>query len=101
MQSRSGPGRERAVEHILTEVSGAVLALSAPAHVQDYVKALITVFDQAEDLESLDDLHTLCGITQTISALLAMSGARLADFQSCSTITASSSTFSTTTSLKV
>ena len=33
---------------------------------QDYIKQLITVFDQAEDLESLEDLHALCSLMQTI-----------------------------------
>jgi len=33
---------------------------------QDYIKQLIGVFDQAEDLESLEDLHALCSLMQTI-----------------------------------
>ncbi|OCF33154.1 hypothetical protein I316_05199 [Kwoniella heveanensis BCC8398] len=51
MQSKSPLGRERAVEHILNE---------------DYIKHLITVLEQAEDLESLEDLHALCSLMQTI-----------------------------------
>ena len=54
MQSRSAQGRERVVEHILTE---------------DYIRNLIYVFQQAEDLESLDDLHVLCGMMQAIIML--------------------------------
>ena len=33
---------------------------------QDYIKQLIVVFDQAEDLESVEDLHALCSLMQTI-----------------------------------
>nr|XP_019014382.1 uncharacterized protein I206_00464 [Kwoniella pini CBS 10737]OCF53163.1 hypothetical protein I206_00464 [Kwoniella pini CBS 10737] len=51
MQAKSPIGREKAVEHILNE---------------EYIKHLITVLDQAEDLESLDDLHALCSLMQTI-----------------------------------
>ncbi|WRT63528.1 uncharacterized protein IL334_000433 [Kwoniella shivajii] len=51
MQAKSPVGRERAVEHILGE---------------DYIKHLIVVLEQAEDLESLDDLHILCSLMQTI-----------------------------------
>nr|XP_018266504.1 uncharacterized protein I303_00479 [Kwoniella dejecticola CBS 10117]OBR88662.1 hypothetical protein I303_00479 [Kwoniella dejecticola CBS 10117] len=51
MQAKSPVGREKAVEHILNE---------------DYIKHLIAVLDQAEDLESLDDLHALCSLMQTI-----------------------------------
>ncbi|KAK6905071.1 hypothetical protein I203_105890 [Kwoniella mangroviensis CBS 8507] len=51
MQAKSPIGRERAVEHILNE---------------DYIKHLITVLEQAEDLESLEDLHALCSLMQTI-----------------------------------
>ena len=54
MQSRSAQGRERVVEHILTE---------------DYIKNLIVVFEQAEDLESLEDLHTLHDVMQGIILL--------------------------------
>ncbi|KAK4688245.1 protein phosphatase 4 regulatory subunit 3, partial [Tremellales sp. Uapishka_1] len=51
MQVKSPAGRERAVEHIIGE---------------DYIKHLITVLNQAEDLESLEDLHALCSLMQTI-----------------------------------
>ncbi|OXH35304.1 nuclear protein [Cryptococcus neoformans] len=50
-QAKSAMGRERAMEHILNE---------------DYIKQLINVLEQAEDLESLDDLHALCSLMQTI-----------------------------------
>jgi DUF438 domain-containing protein len=33
---------------------------------QDYIKQLIVVLHQAEDLESIDDLHALCSLMQTI-----------------------------------
>ncbi|KLT39487.1 DUF625-domain-containing protein [Cutaneotrichosporon oleaginosum] len=51
MQAKSAAGRERAVEHIIGE---------------DYIKQLIVVLHQAEDLESIDDLHALCSLMQTI-----------------------------------
>ncbi|BEJ13212.1 hypothetical protein CspHIS471_0303860 [Cutaneotrichosporon sp. HIS471] len=51
MQAKSAAGREHAVEHIIVE---------------DYIKQLIVVLHQAEDLESLDDLHALCSLMQTI-----------------------------------
>lgn len=37
---------------------------------QDYIKQLTVVFDQAEDLESLEDLHALCSLMQTIRELI-------------------------------
>ena len=36
------------------------------AYQQDYIKQLCSIFEQAEDLESLEDLHCLCGLMQTI-----------------------------------
>ncbi|GMK58191.1 hypothetical protein CspeluHIS016_0502230 [Cutaneotrichosporon spelunceum] len=51
MQAKSAAGREHAVEHIIVE---------------DYIKQLIVVLHQAEDLESVDDLHALCSLMQTI-----------------------------------
>lgn len=33
---------------------------------QDYIKAMIDVMHQAEDLENLDNLHSLCALMQTI-----------------------------------
>jgi protein phosphatase-4 regulatory subunit 3 len=65
MQAKSAAGRERAVEHIIAEVSYTVLAVQK-AYRQDYIKQLIGVFEQAEDLESLEDLHALCALMQTI-----------------------------------
>jgi protein phosphatase-4 regulatory subunit 3 len=67
MQGKSPPGRERAVEHILGEVRK--LCFGLPIWLtsnQDYIKQLIGVFDQAEDLESVEDLHALCSLMQTI-----------------------------------
>ncbi|ORX34996.1 component of IIS longevity pathway SMK-1-domain-containing protein [Kockovaella imperatae] len=54
MQTKSPAGRERAVRHIISE---------------DYIKECIAVHEQAEDLESLDDLHALCSLMQTILLL--------------------------------
>lgn len=51
MQAKSAAGRERAVEHIIGE---------------EYIKQLIGVLNQAEDLESIQDLHALCSLMQTI-----------------------------------
>lgn len=51
MQAKSAAGRERAVEHIIGE---------------HYIKQLIGVLNQAEDLESINDLHALCSLMQTI-----------------------------------
>lgn len=35
----------------------------------DYVRQMISVFDQAEDLESLEDLHALCSMMQAILSI--------------------------------
>lgn len=35
---------------------------------QDYIKQLIGILNQAEDLESINDLHALCSLMQTIRA---------------------------------
>lgn len=51
MQAKTAAGRERAVEHIIGE---------------NYIKQLIGVLNQAEDLESINDLHALCSLMQTI-----------------------------------
>lgn len=48
---RTAPGREKICEYLVRE---------------DYIKALIDTFAQAEDLEALVDLHALCGLMQTI-----------------------------------
>lgn len=37
---------------------------------QDYIKALIEVMNQAEDLESLENLHALCNMMQTICVFI-------------------------------
>nr|ODO02203.1 nuclear protein [Cryptococcus depauperatus CBS 7855] len=49
--AKTAQGRERCIEHILNE---------------DYIKRLTVIFEQAEDLESIDDLHALCSLMQTI-----------------------------------
>lgn len=48
---RTPIGREKICEYIVRE---------------DYIKGLIDAFAQAEDLESLGDLHALCSLMQTI-----------------------------------
>jgi hypothetical protein len=37
---------------------------------QDYVRQMIRVFNDAEDMESLDDLHSLCTMMSTIREYL-------------------------------
>lgn len=37
---------------------------------QDFIKQLIAILHQAEDLESLEDLHALCSLMHTISMCL-------------------------------
>ncbi|EMD40366.1 hypothetical protein CERSUDRAFT_110962 [Gelatoporia subvermispora B] len=52
--ARTNAFKERICEYILSE---------------DYIKAIIDVFHQAEDLESLENLHALCSCMQTILML--------------------------------
>ncbi|KAJ7771100.1 component of IIS longevity pathway SMK-1-domain-containing protein [Mycena maculata] len=52
--SRSGPVKERLCEYIMAE---------------EYFKGLIDVLHTAEDLESIENLHALCSLTQTILML--------------------------------
>ena len=40
---------------------------------QDYVRQMIRVFEVAEDMESLDDLHSLCTMMSTICKCFAAS----------------------------
>ncbi|KAI0268330.1 component of IIS longevity pathway SMK-1-domain-containing protein [Gloeopeniophorella convolvens] len=61
---------------ILMEIDRAIRALSRTAAIKDkiceyiqradYIKAMIDVMHQAEDLENLDDLRALCTLMQTI-----------------------------------
>ena len=44
-------GKEKICEYIIQE---------------DYIKGLVDVMNQAEDLEALADLHALCNLMQTI-----------------------------------
>ena len=67
--------KERVCEYIQNEVRGEVIGRTRPCQLsslstssQEYIKALIDVFHQAEDLESLLDLHALFGCMQTIRA---------------------------------
>jgi protein phosphatase-4 regulatory subunit 3 len=88
MQAKSAQGRERAVEHIIGEVNAFRLSQRTDADEQDYIKQLISVFEDAEDLESLEDLHALCSLMQTIRELpLGESFVESSDQQSCSTTT--------------
>ncbi|EGN92042.1 hypothetical protein SERLA73DRAFT_117880 [Serpula lacrymans var. lacrymans S7.3] len=64
---------------IIAEVERAIKALARTQTVRDkiceyiqreeYVKALIDVMNQAEDLESIENLHALCSLMQTILLL--------------------------------
>ncbi|GHJ88221.1 hypothetical protein NliqN6_4623 [Naganishia liquefaciens] len=54
VSSRSIAGREKTVEFVITN---------------DYVRQMIRVFEVAEDMESLDDLHSLCTMMSTILSL--------------------------------
>lgn len=51
---------ECARAHVSLRFDGMILCL------QEYIKALIDVMTQAEDLESLENLHALCSCMQTI-----------------------------------
>jgi hypothetical protein len=50
-------------------VSG-LLLIDLWSGVQDYVRQMIRVFNDAEDMESLDDLHSLCTMMSTIREFL-------------------------------
>ncbi|KAJ9098807.1 hypothetical protein QFC19_006284 [Naganishia cerealis] len=54
LSSRSIAGREKTVEFVITT---------------DYVRQMIQVFNMAEDMESLEDLHSLCTMMSTILSL--------------------------------
>lgn len=62
--------KERLCEYIQREVSHTLALQSSLAHVlfvfKDYIKGLIDVMGQAEDLESIENLHALCLLMQTI-----------------------------------
>ena len=73
--ARTAIVKERVCEYIQNEVRDEVIGLTRSLHpsnlsplLQEYIKALIDVFRQAEDLESLHDLHALFGCLQTIRA---------------------------------
>lgn len=40
--------------------------LHSPRRIQEYIKGMIDVMNQAEDLESLENLHALCSCMQAI-----------------------------------
>lgn len=48
---RTPAGKEKICEYVVSE---------------DYIKGLIDVMSQAEDLEALSELHALCNLMQTI-----------------------------------
>lgn len=54
MSTRTIAGREKTVQFVLSN---------------DYVRQMLKVFEAAEDLESLDDLHTLCSMMTIIREL--------------------------------
>ncbi|TFK55367.1 DUF625-domain-containing protein [Heliocybe sulcata] len=64
---------------IISEIERAIKSLARTAHLkerlceyiqqEEYIKQLIDVFNQAEDLESLENLHALCSLMQTILLL--------------------------------
>ncbi|KAJ9106115.1 hypothetical protein QFC21_001257 [Naganishia friedmannii] len=54
LSSRSIAGREKTVEFVISN---------------DYVRQMIQVFNMAEDMESLEDLHSLCTMMSTILSL--------------------------------
>lgn len=63
--------KERVCEFIQQEVSVHVLPFSGVLITffllfQEYIKSLIDVMNQAEDLESLENLHALCSCMQSI-----------------------------------
>ena len=71
--ARTAIVKERVCEYIRNEVHDEAIGLTRslqPSNLspllQDYMKALIDVFHQAEDVESLLDLRALFGCTQTI-----------------------------------
>lgn len=70
--TRTPQYKERVCEYIQNEVctinknSNCHSTLLAGA--QDYIKGMIDVMTQSEDLESLDNLHALCSCMQTICA---------------------------------
>ncbi|KAI0050231.1 DUF625-domain-containing protein [Auriscalpium vulgare] len=61
---------------IIPEIDKAIRALSRTQQIKDkiceyiqrsdYIRAMIDVMNQAEDLENLENLHALCGLMQTI-----------------------------------
>ncbi|TFY82924.1 hypothetical protein EWM64_g1093 [Hericium alpestre] len=61
---------------IIVQIDRAIKTLSRTANIKekiceyiqraDYLKAMIDVMHQAEDLENLENLHALCGLMQTI-----------------------------------
>ncbi|KZT29424.1 DUF625-domain-containing protein [Neolentinus lepideus HHB14362 ss-1] len=64
---------------IIGEIERAIKTLAKTAHLkerlceyiqqEEYIKQLVDVFNQAEDLESLENLHALCSLMQTILLL--------------------------------
>lgn len=71
MQSKSQMGRDKIIEHIINEVGSFLqvdVAGTGVLMLQDWLKHLIGVFDQAEDLESLEDIHAVSNIVHILCA---------------------------------
>lgn len=84
--ARTNSIKERICEYIQTEVSITLLCLCLPPHdkrIQDYIKALINVMTQAEEIENLENLHALCSCMQTIRKYF-FSTSSVAETKNCS-----------------
>lgn len=65
-------GNIELIEHTLRALGRTVIGREKTANAifqNDYIRKLIRIHDEAEDLESLEDLHALCRVMQTIRAL--------------------------------
>lgn len=69
--ARTQPVKEKICEYIQQEVRTFFLCVHIPADLtfgllQEYLKSMIEVMNVAEDQESLENLHALCCLMQTI-----------------------------------
>lgn len=67
--ARTQAVKERICEYIQQEVRFILAVSEAGTNktlIQDYLKSMIEVMNVAEDQESLDNLHALCSLMQTI-----------------------------------
>lgn len=84
--ARTTTYKERVCEYIQTEVSIALSGIDLlphEKHMQDYIKALINVMTQAEEIENLENLHALCSCMQTIRKCF-FSTSSIAETKKCS-----------------